>query len=288
MLGLYALESNLEVAAFAQGVRAARLPYRYRNHNAFTPDQTEPFETVVLSGLREKGGWIRDAYASRGVPVVVIDYGYLRRTSGVATWDTGHWQVGLNRLGWVPPFQCPADRFDSLGIEIVTRRKRGGAVLVCGQHAGDPSHGLDEGGIAKWAEREIRAIKAIYRKGPVLWRPHPDSARIEVPGHDGQHVGPVVWDELHAVVCINSNIGHEALLKGVPVFCRPDAPYEALGNKDYRDFGTPVVPSVERRRDYFQRLAYAQWTLEEMRQGKAVDFILSTARRLHPCPSPSF
>lgn len=279
MIGLYSLEENKEMAAFADGLKVANFSYKYRNHNHFTPDQVEGFDAVVVTGLRCKGMDIRNAYASLGVPVIVIDYGYMKRVKGIANFDTGHWQVGLNRLGWVPAYQCSDDRFKALGIEIQNCHKRGSTVLVCGQHAGDPSHGLDEGGIANWAKREINNIRAAYKNGSVLWRPHPDSAHIEVEGHDGIHSGPVDWSSIHAVVAINSNIGHEALLAGVPVFCRDDAPYAHLANLNFRDMGSPFVATIERRKEYFSRLAYAQWTLAEMRNGLAADFIINTKRK---------
>lgn len=255
MIGLYALESNLELAAFAEGLRAAGLDYKYRNHNLFHRLETEDFSLVVLSGLRGKGKEIRDAYTALGVPVVVIDYGYMRRVFGVATWATGHWQVGIGRLGWVPPFQCPDDRFKSLGIDIVPKAQ-GSLTIVCGQHAGDPSHGLDEEGIRQWA------LGRLAEHPDALWRPHPDSP-VQIEGRDA-HNGPIDWHTVGRIVCINSNTGHEALLNGVPVTCEQSASYHHLSGE---------LPSVEARHEYFCRLAYAQWTLDEMREGKTINFI---------------
>ncbi|AEP08895.1 hypothetical protein MICA_558 [Micavibrio aeruginosavorus ARL-13] len=256
----------MEVAAFAQGLRAATLPFKYRNHNPFTPDQVEDFDVVVVSGLRDKGTVIRDAYAKKGKPVIVIDYGYMSRVSGIKTWATGHWQVGLNRLGWVPPFQCLSDRLDRLGIFFKPQHD-GEYVLVCGQHVGDPSHGLDADGISAWATREIAKAKGAR---PVLWRPHPDSPDVNATGHDGISSGPIDWASVHAVHCINSNVGHEAIINGVRVICEPSAPYAEL----------PMAPSEEQKRVYFSRLAYSQWTLDEMRSGEAIEFIINAIRRL--------
>ena len=256
MIGLYALESNLEMGAFAEGLG---LPFTYRNHNYFLPNETENFDLVVVTGLRGKGKDIRDAYNALGVPCIVIDYGYMNRVFGVDTWNTGHWQVGLNRLGWIPPFSCPDDRFNSLGVQL-KKPHEGDYILVCGQHVGDPSHGLDAAGISSWATKAIAELKGDK---PVLWRPHPDSPDVVAEGYDGISSGAIEWDKVHAVRCINSNIGHEAIINGVQAIC-DDAPY-----KDITD-----------RKDYFSRLAYAQWTLEEMRQGKAWEFISNSIERL--------
>lgn len=272
MIGLYALEENIEMAAFADGLRAASLRYKYRNHNVFTPDQVEDFDIVVVAGLRDKGMVIKDCYQVLGVPVIVIDYGYMRRVSGVADFYTGHWQVGLNRLNWVPAFSCPADRFDALGVPIRNRIKRGNTILVCGQYSGDPSHGLTDQQMIDWAENQIKTAKQNHPDAQVLWRPHPKMDRaFDVHGHDGISAGEINWDGVHSLVCINSNIGHEALLNGVPVSCRDDAPYASL-------IDAQTQTQYDRRVEYFNRLAYAQWTLEEMRSGKAIEFILTAIR----------
>lgn len=275
MIGLYALSDCLEMAAFADGLRAASLPFKWRNHNVFTADQVEDFSMVVVSGLREKGMLIKDCYEAKGVPVVVIDYGYINRVHGVADFETGYWQVGLNRLNWIPPFECPPDRFDVLGVEIVDRKKRGNTVLICGQYSGDPSHGLNDEQMTVWANDSIKIAKGGFPDSLVCWRPHPKMDRdFDVCGYDAKSTGAVNWDDVALLICINSNVGHEALLNGVPVAPRHDAAYNEIIDCAYE------CPSVEKRKTYFDRLAYAQWTLAEIRQGLAIQFIKQAVERM--------
>lgn len=249
-----------------EGLRSLGLPFRERNHNGFTgDDQVEDFCPVVVSGLRDKGERIRAAYHALGVPCVVIDYGYLRRVSGVRTFETGHWQVGFNRLQWVPDFDCPSDRFENLELEIARPNKSGEKIIVCGQHVGDPSHGLSQAQIEAWARSEIDRLRMATSR-PIEWRPHPDSP-FDIEGVETSR-GPLDWPSVFAVVCINSNIGHEALLNGVPVICRDDAAYSALACAQFSE--AVRVPSVKTRRRYFSRVAYAQWTLEEIKSGLPV------------------
>lgn len=270
MWGVYGdPRSCVELQAFMEGLDALALPYRERHHNGFAPrGQTEDFSHVVVSGLREEGTMIRDAYNLLGVPCVVIDYGYLSRVSGRATFAVGHWQVGLNRLGWVPPFKCPPDRFEALGIEIQSRRKRGERIYVCGQHSGDPSHGLDRNGVVRWALDTVNDLRFVTER-EVVWRPHPDSP-IGI-GNVKNSTGPIDWDDVFCVVTINSNIGHEALLNGVSVICEETAPYSELANDCFSE--SPFMPDAKIRKQYFARLAYAQWTLEEIRAGKPVQWM---------------
>lgn len=269
MIGLYALEYNVEMAAFADGLKAASLPFKWRNHNHFKKDETEDFSLVVVSGLRDKGREIRDAYEGLGVPVVVVDYGYLNRVHGVDDYETGHWQVGLGRLGWLPPVDCPNDRFNSLGLDVIDRKNWGNDVLICGQYSGDPSHGLTDGQMIVWAEHAIEEARIKYPDCRILWRPHPKMEKPQdVFGHDGLSAGIIDWDDVRAVYCINSTIGNEAILNGVPVDCREDATYNEIA----------LVSDVEKRLSYFHRLAYGQWTLDEMRSGKAIRFLCNVLK----------
>ena len=246
------------------------MPYKWRNHNHFRSDEMEGFSSVVISGLRGKGAEIRDAYTHNKIPCVVVDYGYLNRVSGIKDFESRHWQVGLNRLGWIPPFECKADRFNALGIDIKPH-KRGEIVYVCAQHIDDPSHGLSEAGIKSWAASMLNVLR-LHTDKPIYWRPHPDSP-IEVEGYDGISTGFMDWDDAHCVVCINSNIGLDALINGVPVFCDASAPYNALANLNIAGIDAPSMPSEADLRQYLHRVAYAQWTLDEMREGKTINFL---------------
>lgn len=263
MWGVYGYSQfSCEVAAFMEGLSSLRLPFRERNHNGFTgDDQIEEFCPVVVSGLRDKGEAIRRAYNSVGVPCIVIDYGYLKRVSGISTMQSGHWQVGVDRLGWVPEFECPADRFDRLGIDL-KERGAGDKIYVCGQHGGDPSHGLSRDQIVRWAMDVIDGLRGAGRE--IVWRPHPDT-QIEIGGVQNS-TGPIDWLDVHCIVTINSNVGNDALINGVPVIAYGDAPYNDLANDSYSD--NLFFPPKDVRRRYLQRLAYAQWTLDEIKAGR--------------------
>lgn len=268
-------DESVETAAFVEGLRRISRPFRVLNHNGFARGQHEWDATrVFVSGLRGQGAEIRAAYNERGIDVAVCDYGYLNRVSGIATFQTGHWQLGLNRLGWIVPDPMPVDRFQALGIPIRRRSNRGRAVYVCGQHAGDPSHGLDRDGIAQWAMREIGYVRARTMR-PIVWRSHPDSP-LEIGGVE-QSAGLIDWDDVYSVICINSNVGLEALLNGVPVFCREDAPYAALGARRFAEKVNP--PSVRDVQDYLARVAWSQWTLAEIRTGKPIEFLETRMRK---------
>ncbi len=63
-------------------------------------------------------------------------------------------------------------------------------------------------------------------------------------------------------------------MQGVPVFCSRHACYAALANIDLSSIEAPVTPSLADLSAFLYRLAYAQWTLPELREGKAISFMM--------------
>lgn len=271
VLGLYeAPQGDILSAAFRAGALARGWTVRRRSANDFRRGDTEPFDLAFVYSLRSRGAdELLKAYARMRVPVVVMDYGYLKRACQEAFGGGGeYWQVGIGGLNSLPDFACPSDRFDALGIDI--KAKGGdpeGYVLVAGQHDGDPSHGrTDAEGLRSWA-----ATQCAFWQGqgaPVAFRPHPFSPTI-APEVEGLVDAPADLGAALAgarlVVVQTSNLGHDALLAGVPVCATSeDAPYAELSSVD--------LPSVEERRAYFSRVAYGQWTLAELAAGDWLRF----------------
>lgn len=264
-VGVYAGDHNLEAGAFSAGLEACGHRPLRRSASDHGPGQTEPFGAVVITGMRGKGRVIRDDYERLGVPVIVIDYGYLARTSGVATWETGHWQVGVGGLNRPPSFQCPADRFDSLGIAVRPKGK-GGVPLVLGQHVGDPSHGLNLPEMQAWAQWLCDAHGARFRA-------HPDSPEVEVAAERADGPLGAVLAEASVVYTLCSTAGLDAILAGVPaVATMPD-------RACWGSLSGAKLPSMAARKALCHRLAYGQWTLAEMRSGAAAQFVMDNLGR---------
>lgn len=230
--------------------------------SAYYGGEVEDFDLVAVYGVR-KGGEARAAYEAAGVPVLTCEWGYMARVNTHKDIPTGHFQVSLGGLNTPPAFPCPGDRFEALGIDIAARGgDPNGYVLLIGQVAGDAAHGMEAGGMADW----LRRMAAQYPD--VRYRPHPRGA---VPLHRGVPLATGTLAEALAgarlVVTWNSNTGHDALLAGVPVVAHgPRAAYAELAGES--------LPPLDVRRAYFRRLAYGQWTLDEMRSGACQRFLL--------------
>ena len=265
LANIYASKNNLEAGAFASGLEAIGWRVKHYNASDHGKGQIIPCDLLVISGTRGKGQTLLDDYAAAGIPAVVIDYGYLDRVSGVLTWRTGHWQVGIGGLNRPPAFQCPDDRLKRIGT-APQRPKSGHGALVMGQHSGDPSHGFTDRQMQSWAQRACDETGGY-------WRPHPDSPHIKVnaPLADG----PLSYwlGRVERVHTLCSTGGLDALLAGIPAVAEmPDrACWGALSGPDH-----PGAAAVRR---LCARLAYGQWTLEEMRSGEAAAFITRNMER---------
>lgn len=259
-VGIYTGASHPVGPALAEGfssVGAAPVGRSSQWHRG----EVEKFDLVVVYGARS-GARVRAVYETAGVPVVTVDWGYMARVNTPEEHHVGHFQVGLGGLNSPPAFDCPPDRFKALGIPL---RARGGDpegyTLLIGQVPGDAAHGMDTATMRKW----LATVAGQY--ADVHYRPHPRWAVTMT----GARIAKGSLDEALAgarqVIVWNSNTGHEALLAGVPVI--------AHGCVPYADLCGPKVPSVAKRRAYFHRLAYGQWTLAEMRSGECQRFILN-------------
>lgn len=260
--GVYGRDGFPGGQAFADGLLAAGHEPSLRSAPDWGNGCFERFDAVALFGLQGQGRKIYDEYVSAGIPVIVLDYGYVGRTDSVHNWKTGYWQASLGALNQVPPFACPADRFDSLGVAIATKGgDPKGYALLCAQTPGDASHGMSKAQLQDWyAEQQV-----VY-PGLVI-RPHPlaDDLDYGIARCKGGALAEALAGA-RLVVTYNSNVGHDALLAGVPVVAHGPAAYAELAGE--------TLPSMEVRRDYFNRVAYGQWTFDEMREGLCQRFII--------------
>lgn len=181
------------------------------------------------------------------LPTLIFDLGYLKRA-----WDSfqkvgSYYQVGWNQLGWLPPDTCPADRFESLGMPIQPLKGGDRNVLLCGQVPCDKQHNLGEDELEDWLWAQARQ----FTKGEdIRYRPHPQWGKPTRTKEED-----LAWADI--VVSYNSTIGIEAMLMGLKTVQSEAAFYN----------------NVVDRESFFHRLAYSQWTEDEIRDGRMWEFM---------------
>jgi hypothetical protein len=105
---------------------------------------------------------------------------------------------------------------------------------------------------------------------------------FEVPYRDDNYVvrlkgdsSPLNLSDYRAVITFNSSIGWEALQLGIPCWSHPD--HSIIGSHykgaDTHNFTDKLLNLPDTRRELFEAMQAHQFTLDEIRQGKAWDLI---------------
>ena len=232
----------------------------------------EPSEVGVVFGVSKRAvpysqfrGKVISEQTRLRQKVIILETGYVNRGDE----ETNHYACGFGGMNGRGDFRnqnSPPDRWRKLGVNLKPWRGISGEnyVLLCGQVPWDAN--VEHIHMDEWiVESHKRLCRRTDRK--ILFRPHPRAlGRLRINGLP-EHTGPIVWDEVHAVVTYNSNTAVEAVINGVPAFV-DDIGSMALpvSSRSLYDIESPWYPARER---WAQDLAYTQWTPNEMRNGEA-------------------
>ena len=227
------------------------------------PPEGSPF--IVCWGWRE-GRRLREA----GHNVLVMERGYIG--------DRFYWtSLGWNGLNGRATWNVPGDngqRFEEHHGHLLKpwKQDRDGYALLIGQVRGDAA--LADVVIDHWY---LEAAAALHRNGyKVKFRPHPESIRRKIDGRALlQHRLHGTLEEALAgascVVTYNSNTGVEAALAGLPVIACDEGsmawPVATHG------IDQPLV--TPDRQEWCRRMAWRQWTPDEIASGFALDHVIS-------------
>jgi hypothetical protein len=224
------------------------------------------FAYAIASG--ESKDWIpvRDALAAHGIRTLILDLGYMRRATGPAD-PTGYNQAGWDRLCNPPAVAPDGTRLASLGIRAAPNIdiEQGQPMLVCAQVPHDTQHHLDQPTLTGWL---CRTARESFPSLPMVWRSHPKHPMPTPAGMTAQDPRFVpLADALRSVsgvITYNSTAGVEAIIAGVPVYCHASAHYAAV-----------ATAARAERQAYLERLAWGQWTCDELASGEAIAFLLN-------------
>jgi hypothetical protein len=111
-----------------------------------------------------------------------------------------------------------------------------------------------------WAEDVMRRLKQITGR-PVSLRPHPETRNGPVPAMSLEEDLEDCW----AVVTWASGAAVKAIIAGVPVFYA--APHWILSGAAKRDLREIETPWRGDRRPHLERMAWAQWRVDEIASG---------------------
>lgn len=209
-------------------------------------------------------GWRIGQYlktASR--QVLVMERGYI---GDRFAWTSLGWN-GLNGRATFNPKNDPARFNENFSALMKPWKPEGGEyVLLIGQVPGDAS--LAGRDLKPWYEQAAETAAKEYHL-PVRFRPHPLAARrgAILPVKGAPFINGTLDSALSkaaVVVTYNSNTAVDAVLAGVPTVTQNAGSMarEVSGHT----IGDRVTPD---REEWAARLAWCQWSIEELRSGVA-------------------
>lgn len=213
--------------------------------------QVRPGEKVACWGWRTGAKW-----RQRGHDVLVLERGYI---GDRFAWTSLAWN-GLNGRGTAPAIDDDGERFRKHHAPLGEWRTDGEYVLICGQVPGDAS--LQGRDLNPWYAEQV----AKHKGERIIFRPHPLAARRGgIDRIDGAETSTrTLKDDLRGarkVVTYNSNSGVDAWLAGRYATCE---------NEGSMIYGL----QLKNREQWAHRLAWRQWTIDEIADGTALGVLI--------------
>ena len=255
---------------FVQGLEAAGFSCNdcIRPSGAIDPWPPKgPQEGNILLIWNRGGKFERMAidFETLGGRVIVTENGYLPTVKGEKTYalaltehnGAGHWHVGSYR------------RWEKLGHHVEPWRKKGSHILVCAQRSiGSRKMGMPQG----WQYTVVKRIKQ-HTDRIIKIREHPQRLR-----HIEKSNAVELSDELqnaHCIVVWSSGCANWSLVAGIPVIYQ--APTIVGAPAALSSLERIEDPYLGSREEAFSRIAWAQWTGDELATGEPFERILKEA-----------
>ncbi len=210
----------------------------------------------------------------RGKPLIVIETPLLGRTISD---EHKEYRVGLNHfMRGLADFNnknSKPDRFNKLGLKIKPWRKKGDHVLIVGQNMFDASlFGID---FEWWTKNTIQHLRK-HTDREIRFRDHPenkDQMKNLIDTYKWCNVtysnSGSINDDLknaHCTIAYTSGSSVDSILSGIPVITCSE--YNFLWPISSHSLEDVENPKCDKREQLLYDLAYTQWTVEEIRQGK--------------------
>lgn len=222
---------------------------------------TRACDLLVLWGVRRRD-WIARQKAAGG-EVCILERGYL---GDRFFWTSVSFGGELNgRAEFRGPFH-DGSRWEKYFAHLMQPwRPKDGPVVIMGQVPGDQA--VRDIDITRWCKLTAEHLKARGHK--VVIRPHPKVCA-------GAPLEEVLAGAKMAVT-FNSNSGVDAVLAGVPTIAvdRGSMAWDVAGHDLDQEPPTPD------RTAWAHRLAWCQWTMDEMRSGECWAAIRNSEARIY-------
>ena len=233
-------------------------------------DSTEP---LMLRGIM-KHKIIKQCWQDKR-PFRYMDSGYLGNRPGYQNphgWKVWH-RIVPNNLQHDQVILRPSDRWNRLGLEVANRRRGNTILIVAPDEKPCKFYDIE---LDAWLKQTIDTIKQ-HTDRPIVVRER-NKSRTDRKTNRVENA----LDDVHAVVTFNSIAGTEAILAGVPVFAMaPSNAARPVSNTDLNCIDNPWFPDRDQVLAWAYHLAYAQFHIDEFRNGTAERIIKQTEEILN-------
>lgn len=157
----------------------------------------------------------------------------------------------------------PSDRWDLLGVEVHPRRYGRRIIVAAPDEKPCKYYGIDQ---KQWIAQTVAEIQQ-HTDRPVVVRERAPKRSDRVLN---EPLSQVLTQDVHAVVTFNSIAAVESILAGVPAFVMaPSHVAEPVASRDLSKIDNPFYPDRDRLMAWCHSMAYGQYHVRELKNGKA-------------------
>jgi len=243
-------------------------------------DPTDDTDIAMIISVKGKSKRCMNDHLACGKHIIYVDKGYVRcKEQGAHKTMPQLWRFSVDAFQPMAYFQKksrPSDRWDALGISMRPRYTEGEYILFAGKsqkycdwwRLGDAN---------KFAAKIIARIRKCTKK-PIIYRPKP-SFKNATPIEGTIFSGPnkkiyAELDRVHCLVTHGSNASLDAIFFGIPAISLGECIANPVANAELINLKKELFfPSESERLQWAYDLAYCQWTLEELKNGEAMQYL---------------
>jgi hypothetical protein len=232
------------------------------NSDDFDYDSSD--DPMVLRGILKKK-WIHRCWEDSR-DFYFMDTGYFgneRTQSNPNGWKYWH-RIVKNDLQHDEIIDRPGDRFATFKRKFVPWRTSGRKILIAAPD--EKPMKFYEKDLESWLTETVNTIKQ-YTDRPVEIRRR---NKLRLDRMTSDTLADALNNDVFALVTFQSNAAVESVFQGIPVFVlAPTCAAAPVGLKDLSKIETPYYPDRDKLQAWGNHLAYGQFHISEIKNGKA-------------------
>ena len=232
------------------------------NSDNFDYDSSD--DPMVLRGILKKK-WIHRCWEDSR-DFYFMDTGYFgneRTQSNPNGWKYWH-RIVKNDLQHDEIIDRPGDRFATFKRKFVPWRTSGRKILIAAPD--EKPMKFYEKDLESWLTETVNTIKQ-YTDRPVEIRRR---NKLRLDRMTSDTLADALNNDVFALVTFQSNAAVESVFQGIPVFVlAPTCAAAPVGLKDLSKIETPYYPDRDKLQAWGNHLAYGQFHISEIKNGKA-------------------